>query len=342
MSGLLPRLLLYWETNVNYESTGPGKEERKEGVGEGERGRKEEKEEAEGSSLQRIPVSKEVKQLPKMTQCSVALSIPELIQKKRDGERLSAETIRLFVSGAVSGDMQDCQIGAMLMAIFLRGLDLTETVTLTNLMTQSGDVLTWPEQWRHLVVDKHSTGGVGDKVSLPLVPALAACGMKVPMISGRGLAMTGGTLDKLESIPGYKVEQDKAHIVRMVSEVGCCIVGQTSRLVPADKKLYAIRDVTATVNSIPLIGDLERKHSNWLSLWSLLLPTQHNNKLLRTTVHRVTRTKLQDVLDKYAVGVTDSHRAVKADSAKIYIDIDHAPCITSRDRYHMCSLLRIS
>ncbi|KAK2163644.1 hypothetical protein NP493_1452g00031 [Ridgeia piscesae] len=212
-----------------------------------------------------------------------ALSIPELIQKKRDGERLSTETIRTFVSGVVNGDMQDCQIGAMLMAIFQRGLDKTETVTLTDLMTQSGDVLSWPDEWRHLVVDKHSTGGVGDKISLPLVAALAACGLKVPMISGRGLGLTGGTLDKLESIPGYKVEQDKSDIIRMVTDIGCCIVGQTSRLVPADKKLYSIRDVTSTVDCIPLIGASIISKKAAESLSSLVLDVKFGRGALYKT-----------------------------------------------------------
>ncbi|KAF4532870.1 hypothetical protein B566_EDAN001473, partial [Ephemera danica] len=129
------------------------------------------------------------------------LSLPELIGKKRDGQELTDVEIRAFVQHTVAATAQDCQIGAMLMAIFLRGMTDKETLQLTSALVESGDVLTWPEEWHELLADKHSTGGVGDKVSLPLAPALAACGLKIPMVSGRGLDFTGGTLDKLESIP---------------------------------------------------------------------------------------------------------------------------------------------
>uniref|UniRef100_H0WDT6 Thymidine phosphorylase n=1 Tax=Cavia porcellus TaxID=10141 RepID=H0WDT6_CAVPO len=179
--------------------------------------------------------------------------LPELIRKKRDGERLSEEDIRAFVRAVVDGSAQDTQIGAMLMAIRLRGMDLEETATLTQALANSGQQLEWPEGWHQQLVDKHSTGGVGDKVSLVLAPALAACGCKVPMISGRGLGHTGGTLDKLESIPGFNVIQSPEQMQRLLEEVGCCIVGQSEELVPADGLLYAARDVTATVDSLPLI-----------------------------------------------------------------------------------------
>ncbi|XP_048356157.1 thymidine phosphorylase [Sphaerodactylus townsendi] len=135
------------------------------------------------------------------------VSVPEVIRKKRDGEKLQEEEIQTFVRGVTRGTLKDGQIGAMLMAIRLQGMDAKETLALTREMTASGRVLEWPEEWQGLLVDKHSTGGVGDKVSLPLAPALAACGCKVPMISGRGLGHTGGTLDKLESVPGFKVSQ---------------------------------------------------------------------------------------------------------------------------------------
>ncbi|KAF3859709.1 hypothetical protein F7725_022108 [Dissostichus mawsoni] len=128
-----------------------------------------------------------------------------------------------------------------------------EVETLTREMMSSGEVMSWPKEWAGLVVDKHSTGGVGDKVSLVLAPALAACGCKVPMISGRGLAHTGGTLDKLESIPGFNIHQSAAQILEILGSVGCCIVGQTESLVPADRVLYDLRDATSTVNSLPLI-----------------------------------------------------------------------------------------
>ncbi|XP_019064485.1 thymidine phosphorylase [Fukomys damarensis] len=179
--------------------------------------------------------------------------LPELIRRKRDGERLSEEDIRHFVRAVVDGSAQDTQIGAMLMAIRLRGMDLEETFALTQALAKSGQQLEWPEAWHQQLVDKHSTGGVGDKVSLVLAPALAACGCKVPMISGRGLGHTGGTLDKLESIPGFSVIQSPEQMQMLLEQVGCCIVGQSKELVPADGLLYAARDVTATVDSLPLI-----------------------------------------------------------------------------------------
>ncbi|KAG1952660.1 thymidine phosphorylase [Pimephales promelas] len=178
-------------------------------------------------------------------------SFPELIKLKRDGDQLSPAEIRTFVQGVTSQTIQKSQIGAMLMAIWQQNMTDEETLALTREMMNSGDTLKWPEEW--WVVDKHSTGGVGDKVSLPLAPALAACGCKVPMISGRGLAHTGGTLDKLESIPGFNVSQSIQQVEKILQDVGCCIVGQTESLVPADRVLYAIRDATSTVDSLPLI-----------------------------------------------------------------------------------------
>ncbi|XP_074083259.1 thymidine phosphorylase [Macrotis lagotis] len=180
-------------------------------------------------------------------------SVPELIRKKRDGDRLEDAEIRSFVHGVTEGTVQEAQIGAMLMAIRLKGMDLAETEILTRALAESGQQLQWPEAWRPLLVDKHSTGGVGDKVSLILAPALAACGCKVPMISGRGLGHTGGTLDKLEAIPGFSVVQSPEQMRELLERAGCCIVGQSKELVPADGVLYAIRDVTATVDSLPLI-----------------------------------------------------------------------------------------
>lgn len=181
------------------------------------------------------------------------LSIPDLIKKKRDGGALSDEEIRTFIQTVANQTIQDAQTGAMLMAIWQKGMIDTEIETLTREMMSSGEVMSWPNEWAGLVVDKHSTGGVGDKVSLVLAPALAACGCKVPMISGRGLAHTGGTLDKLESIPGFSIYQSAAQILEILDSVGCCIVGQTEALVPADRVLYALRDATNTVDSLPLI-----------------------------------------------------------------------------------------
>ncbi|XP_053112715.1 thymidine phosphorylase isoform X2 [Hemicordylus capensis] len=191
--------------------------------------------------------------------CSVApnpgsrISFPEIIRKKRDGKKLEEQEICYFVQAVTKQTLQEGQIGAMLMAIRLQGMDPEEILVLTREMATSGKVLEWPEEWHGLLVDKHSTGGVGDKVSLPLAPALAACGCKVPMISGRGLGHTGGTLDKLESVPGFRVSQSPEQMKQILEKVGCCIVEQSKELVPADKALYALRDITATVDSMPLI-----------------------------------------------------------------------------------------
>ena len=151
-----------------------------------------------------------------------------------------------------SGALSEGQVGAFAMAVWFRGMDKAETVALTLAMARSGDTLTWSGIGRP-VADKHSTGGVGDNVSLMLAPIAAACGLAVPMISGRGLGHTGGTLDKLESIPGYVITPDAARFRKVVDEVGCAIIGQTGSLAPADRRLYAVRDVTATVDSVPLI-----------------------------------------------------------------------------------------
>lgn len=175
-----------------------------------------------------------------------------LIETKREGIALSPKQIRWFVGEYVAKRIPDYQMAAMLMAIYFRGMSGEETAALTTAMRDSGDVLTFPKESRP-VVDKHSTGGVGDKVSLPLAPLLACLGFRVPMISGRGLGITGGTLDKLESIPGYTTALGVERITEIVQRVGCVICGQTDNMVPADKALYALRDVTGTVPSIPLI-----------------------------------------------------------------------------------------
>lgn len=176
----------------------------------------------------------------------------EIIRKKRDGHALTEEEIAFFVKGVTDGSIADCQTGALTMAVFLNGMTAPETTALTREMKNSGDVLSWPELDAP-VVDKHSSGGVGDKVSLMLAPLLASCGVYVPMISGRGLGHTGGTLDKFDSIPGYNAYPDNDLFRRTVKEAGCAIIGQTGRLAPADRKIYAIRDVCGTVESIPLI-----------------------------------------------------------------------------------------
>jgi pyrimidine-nucleoside phosphorylase len=177
----------------------------------------------------------------------------ELIKTKRDGRPLDPADIRAFLDGYTKGDVTDYQMSAMCMAVFFRGLSKVELGAWTRAMLESGEVLDLSET-KGIKVDKHSTGGVGDKVSLSLAPLAAACGVPVPMISGRGLGHTGGTLDKLESIPGFRVDLSVADYRRLVKDVGACLIGQTATLAPADKKLYALRDVTATVDCIPLIA----------------------------------------------------------------------------------------
>jgi thymidine phosphorylase len=178
----------------------------------------------------------------------------ELIRIKRDGGALTAAQIDAFATGLADGSWSEGQVGAMAMAIVLHGMGTAETVALTEAMTRSGEVLDWRDAGlQGPVLDKHSTGGVGDKVSLLLAPIVAACGGVVPMISGRGLGHTGGTLDKLEALPGYNVTPSHAQMLSTLREAGCAIVGASDRLAPADKRLYAIRDVTATVESVPLI-----------------------------------------------------------------------------------------
>ncbi|MBS0663078.1 MAG: thymidine phosphorylase [Verrucomicrobia bacterium] len=175
-----------------------------------------------------------------------------VIAKKRDGGILSREEIAAFVRGATDGSWADYQLSAMLMAIFVRGMTPAETADYTDAMKRSGYVADL-SRVRQPKADKHSTGGVGDKVSLHLAPMVAACGVAVPMISGRGLGHTGGTLDKLESIPGFSVNLSSAQYEEQLARIGVCLIGQTAELAPADKKLYALRDVTATVECIPLI-----------------------------------------------------------------------------------------
>jgi len=176
----------------------------------------------------------------------------EIIRAKRDGKQLNQAQIQSFVNGLSTGAFNDAQVGSMAMAIFQQGMHTEEIVQLTHEMMHSGDVLTWPEL-DGPIVDKHSTGGVGDKVSFMLAAIVASCGAYVPMISGRGLGHTGGTSDKLESITGFNIQPTIADFKRITKEVGFAIISQTDNLAPADKRLYGIRDVTATVESIPLI-----------------------------------------------------------------------------------------
>jgi pyrimidine-nucleoside phosphorylase len=179
-------------------------------------------------------------------------SVVELIAAKRDGQTLVPEEIRRLVTDLMEGRLADYQLSAFLMAAFLKGLDDAEAVALTEAMLHSGRVLDLSSV-PGVKVDKHSTGGVGDKVSLCLAPLVAACGVPVPMVSGRGLGHTGGTLDKLEAIPGFRTDLSVEDFTRIVGSIGVCLIGQTKEIAPADKRIYAIRDVTATVECIPLI-----------------------------------------------------------------------------------------
>lgn len=175
-----------------------------------------------------------------------------IIQKKRDGTELSTEELAWFIQGLSNGEVTDYQASAFLMAVYFKGMTLRETVALTQAMLDSGekyDLSLLPG----IKIDKHSTGGVGDKVSLILAPLAAACGLKVPMMSGRGLGHSGGTLDKLESIPGFNTHLDRKTFERVLLSVGCAMIGQSETIAPADRRLYALRDVTATVECVPLI-----------------------------------------------------------------------------------------
>ena len=178
----------------------------------------------------------------------------ELIQRKRDGEELPSDELAELVLAYARDEVPDYQMAAFCMAVFFRGLSSAETLALTDAMVRSGETIDLRAELGRKVVDKHSTGGVGDKTSLAVGPIVAACGVPLGKMSGRGLGHTGGTLDKLEAIPGYRVELTHEEFVRTVREVGCAIIGQTGDLVPADKKLYALRDVTATVDQRSLIA----------------------------------------------------------------------------------------
>lgn len=181
------------------------------------------------------------------------MRVYQIIAKKRDGQALTFEEIEFCISGYVQGTIPDYQISALLMAIYLRGMSWREVIHLTEAMMHTGQVLDL-SSIPGITVDKHSTGGVGDKVSLVVAPLVAAAGVPVPMLSGRGLGHTGGTLDKLESIPGFRTSLDLQEFVQNVFQIGVAIMGQSSQIAPADGKLYALRDVTATVSSLPLIA----------------------------------------------------------------------------------------
>ena len=200
----------------------------------------------------------------------------EIIRQKRDGRALSQTDIAAFVAGIASGEITEGQVAAFGMAVFLNGMSRQEAIALTLAMRDSGEVLDWSDL-PGPVTDKHSTGGVGDNVSLMLAPIVAACGAYVPMISGRGLGHTGGTLDKMDSIPGYQSQPGTALFRKVVREAGCAIIGQTANLAPADRRFYAVRDVTATVESIPLITASILSKKLAAGLGSLVLDVKAGN-----------------------------------------------------------------
>ncbi|MDP2714180.1 thymidine phosphorylase [Rheinheimera sp.] len=208
----------------------------------------------------------------------------EIIKTKRNGGSLSQAEIQQFVRGLTDDSFSEGQVAALAMAIYLNGMQTDEIVTLTLAMRDSGTVLNWQGKLNGPVVDKHSTGGVGDKVTLMLAPMVAACGAYMPSIAGRGLGHTGGTVDKLETIPGYSCTQSLEKIQQLLPQLGCVIVGQSSQLAPADRRLYAIRDVTATVESIPLItaSILSKKLSEGLD--ALVMDVKIGNGAIMRTV----------------------------------------------------------
>ncbi|OCW58060.1 thymidine phosphorylase [Hoeflea olei] len=223
----------------------------------------------------------------------------EFIRTKRDGRALDPADIASFIRGLTDGSVTEGQVAAFAMAVFFNGMSRAEAVALTLAMRDSGEVLSWPEIDRP-VVDKHSTGGVGDNVSLMLAPIAAACGLAVPMISGRGLGHTGGTLDKMESIPGYQAVPDNALFRKVVGSVGCAIIGQTGDLAPADRRFYGIRDVTGTVESVPLITASILSKKLAAGLGALVLDVKSGNGAFMDTPER--SLKLARSLVEVAVG----------------------------------------
>jgi len=221
----------------------------------------------------------------------------ETIRTQRDGGALSTAQIDDFVHGLVTGHWSDSQAAALAMAILLRGLGPAQCVALTRAMTHSGQVLQWADAGLHgPVVDKHSTGGVGDKVSLVLAPIVAACGGVVPMISGRGLGHTGGTLDKLAALPGYRIDPPRDQLLAVLRSAGCAIVGASADLAPADRRLYAIRDVTATVESVPLITASILSKKLAAGLGSLVMDVKLGNGAFMTDIAEA-RTLARSLVD---------------------------------------------
>ena len=232
----------------------------------------------------------------------------EIIRAKRDGHALDAAQIDAFVRGLTDRRWSEGQAAALAMAILLRGMTRDETTSLTQAMAHSGTLLDWSHaKLRGPIVDKHSTGGVGDKVSLMLAPIVAACGGVVPMVSGRGLGHTGGTLDKMQSLAGYNVAPSRALLTRVLREAGCAIVGASARVAPADRRLYAIRDVTATVESVPLITASILSKKLAAGLEALVMDVKVGNGAFCTTLEEARA--LADSLVQVAAGADLPTRA---------------------------------
>ena len=246
-----------------------------------------------------------------------ALLPQESIRAKRDGLPLTDDAIAAFVAGIGDGTITEGQVAAMAMAICFNGMTAPEGIALTRAMTASGRVLEWPDLGRP-IVDKHSTGGVGDKVSLVLAPIMAACGAAVPMISGRGLGHTGGTLDKLDAIPGYDTTPDIDTFQRIVANAGCSIIGPTDELAPADRRLYAVRDVTATIESVPLItaSILSKKLAAGLDALVMDVKTGNGAFMVETAAAR----ELAESIVRTAEGAGLPARAVITDMNQVLGD----------------------
>lgn len=263
-----------------------------------------------------------------MTARSSTLLPQEIIRKKRDGGALSADAIAGFVEGITDGSITEGQVSALAMAVYFQGMNPDEIVALTLAMRDSGTVLTWPEL-DGPVLDKHSTGGVGDNISLMLAPTVAACGGFVPMISGRGLGHTGGTLDKLDAIKNYTTQPDEALFRQVTKEVGCAIIGQTSDLAPADKRFYGIRDITATVESIPLITASILSKKLAAGLTGLVLDVKSGNGAFMDThekSHDLARSLVRVATDagvKTSALLTDMNQPL-ASSAGNAVEVKHA------------------
>lgn len=262
----------------------------------------------------------------------------EIIKTKRNGGVLSDAEIRQFVRGLTDDSFSEGQVAALAMAVYLNGMTTDEVVALTLAMRDSGSVLNWKGKLNGPVVDKHSTGGVGDKVSLMLAPMVAACGAYVPMIAGRGLGHTGGTVDKLETIPGYSCSQPLSKIEQLVPQLGCVIVGQSGELAPADRRLYAIRDVTATVESVPLItaSILSKKLSAGLD--ALVMDVKIGNGALMRTIDDASALASSIVNTANGAGVptrallTDMNEALGSTAGNVLEIIETLDYLTGKHR----------